>query len=370
MRRPRDWDGRAFLYFLLLPVFFAPLGVSGSESVIHVKVEVDFGPKGKKPVKKTVTLPKGSTVVEATKAVAELKQGFVCCDMRDVETIGGVRCDPENEGWWLYDINGEKGPVSAYRYLLEDGDKVTWRYRVFGSLHKAKGSSYQVTNGGAGILEGTVGAQGRIPALPPFLVHKNEIYCGHEARKPNPCSRVHDPGKLSGAVIWLSGVKTGKAWEAFPLPVLTQRNCEFTPHLIVARQGSELKVLSEDSVLHSVHALDEDHRTLFNLAMPNASSKNEVSLVESGVWDIQCDAGHRWMKAHLVVLDNPYWTLTAKDGSWSLEGVPPGDYTLNIWHDLYGLQKREVSVKEGTLKVSTLFPADKFRVDLRYAEVK
>ena len=349
----------------------APLLAAGTPgAMIHVQIEVDYGPKAKPSLKKKISLKNGSTVVDATRAAVDLKQGFVCCDPKDVETIGGVKCDPENEGWWLYDINGEKGPVSAYRCLLTDGDKVRWYYREKGSLYRGKVSAYHVTGPGLGGLSGSVGIEGKEPKLPAYRVHKNIPYCGHTAFKPNPCDRSHEPGKLSGAVVWLSGLKEGKAWGPMASPRLTQRNCEFVPHLIVARQGESLQITSEDSVLHTVHAMDADHGTLFNLAMPDVSSKNEVALSDKGVWDIQCDAGHRWMKAHLVVVDNPYWAITGKDGSYRLEGVPSGNYVLNVWHDLYGLQKRQVTVDRGTQTVSLEFTADQFRADMRYTEAK
>ncbi len=364
------WRKRLFLIALLLAPAPTLLAAGASGALIHIKVEVDYGPKAKATLKKSVILKQGSTVVDATRAAVELKQGFVCCDPKDVETIGGVKCDPENEGWWLYDINGEKGPVSAYRCLLSDGDKVRWYYREKGSLYRGKVPSYRVTSAGTGSLSGWVGVEGDVPKLPPYRVHKNIPYCGHTASKPNPCDRLHNPGKLSGAVVWLSGVKEGKPWGPMDPPRLTQRNCEFVPHLIVARQGESLQILSEDSVLHTVHAMDADHGTLFNLAMPDASSKNEVSLSDKGAWDIQCDAGHRWMKAHLIVVDNPYWVVTAKDGFYRLDGVPSGNYVLNVWHDLYGLQKREVIVGSGAQVILVGFTADQFRADMRYSEAK
>lgn len=344
----------------------ASLLAGGPAAGIRVKVELDFGPAGKKEVKKEIVLKAGATVTDATKAIVELKQGFVCCDAKDVEAIGGVKCDPEKEGWWLYEINGEKGPVSAHRFLLEDGDRIVWRYRERGSLVRGKTVPYRVTGHGKGALEGVVGVAGGTPDLPPFKVHKNAAYCG-EAKKPHPCARSSRDGRLSGAVVWLSGVREGKAWEKAEAPVLDQRHCEFVPHLVVARRGERLEIKSGDAVLHTVQAVDMEHKTLFNLAMPGTASRHEVTLSDAGVWDLSCGAGHRWMKAHLIVVESPYWTVVDEAGAWRLEGVPPGDYVLNVWHDLYGLEKRKVSVKAGRNTQEVVFPADRFRIDLRYA---
>jgi hypothetical protein len=124
---------RASILFLLLfaaPALSAPLLAGGSADGIRVKVELDFGPADRKKVKKEVVLKAGATVTDATRAVAELKQGFVCCDAKDVEGIDGVRCDPKKGGWWLYEVNGKKGNLPAHRFQLRDGDRLVWRYRV------------------------------------------------------------------------------------------------------------------------------------------------------------------------------------------------------------------------------------------------
>ncbi len=106
-----------------------PLLATGTTAAsIHVWVEIDYGTQEKQLVKKSILLKPGSTVVDATKRAVGVTQGFVCCNPKDVESIDGVKCDAEKGIWWLYEINGKKGQVSACRYLLEDGDCVTWRY--------------------------------------------------------------------------------------------------------------------------------------------------------------------------------------------------------------------------------------------------
>jgi hypothetical protein len=107
------------------------LGAEDSQDrMIQVQVEVNYGSQDIPPVKKRVWLKPGSTVVDATRAAAKLKQGVVCCDPRDVEAINGVECDAKKKSWWIYDLNGKKGSTGAYNCRLQNGDRVTWNYQV------------------------------------------------------------------------------------------------------------------------------------------------------------------------------------------------------------------------------------------------
>jgi hypothetical protein len=95
---------------------------------IPITVTVDFGPLGREGIVRSIRVWKGSTVLDALRKVSDVTQGTVCCDPQDVESIGGFRCDPKRQGWWLYEVNGAFGTVSAYRYILGDGDRVRWFY--------------------------------------------------------------------------------------------------------------------------------------------------------------------------------------------------------------------------------------------------
>jgi hypothetical protein len=134
--RKQDFFLGTLLFLALVPT--ATLLAAEPEASIRVKVEVDDGPQGRATERKKVLLPKGSTVVDATKAVAKMEQGFVCCDAKDVRTLNGVRCDPKKNGWWLYEVNGKMGQVAAHRYVLKEGDRVTWRYRVLKDTRSKK----------------------------------------------------------------------------------------------------------------------------------------------------------------------------------------------------------------------------------------
>lgn len=50
------------------------------------------------------------------------------------------------------------------------------------------------------------------------------------------------------------------------------------------------------------------------------------------------------MKGYIAVFDHPYFTVTGKDGSFDLKNVPPGNYTLVAWHELYGTNEQPVTI--------------------------
>ena len=56
---------------------------------------------------------------------------------------------------------------------------------------------------------------------------------------------------------------------------------------------------------------------------------------------------HAEMSAYVVVFDNPYFAVTAKDGSFKIENVPPGTYKLKTWHEKLKSVEQEVKVEGG-----------------------
>lgn len=70
----------------------------------------------------------GGTTASGLAAVAyKVDRGLVCCDSRDVKGINGLMVDPYQEKWWTVRINGNM-QNSSPRTVLNDGDKVEWRY--------------------------------------------------------------------------------------------------------------------------------------------------------------------------------------------------------------------------------------------------
>ncbi len=350
-------------------VFFGWV-LAASADAFHVQVEVDFGPIGKPTLRKSVEVKEGNTALDATKMAVPLKQAFVCCDPEDVETIDGVKCDPEREGWWLYEVNGAKAPVSAHRFRLAEGDRVRWYYVIQGSIKEASITVYKVAKvKRGGKIEGQVSLSGAVPVLPPYGVHKNHEACG-EKEKLHACAGSVGPQGVKGAVAWLEGVASGKPWPVKKgARVLDQRACEFIPHRLIVPLDAQVEVRNNDPVLHTVHGYGKNFKTVFQITQKGRASRHAMTMDQPGAFDVQCDAGHRWMKAHVLVMANPYYVVANDQGRFVIDSVPPGRYTLNVWHDCYKTVSREVTVEAGgTAHEIVAYLPDQFRIDLRYAQ--
>ena len=63
------------------------------------------------------------------------------------------------------------------------------------------------------------------------------------------------------------------------------------------------------------------------------------------------------MSAVILVRDNPYFVSPDTSGAFSLDGIPPGDYTLVAWHERIKPVTRKVRIVAGqTTAVSFNIP--------------
>jgi hypothetical protein len=70
---------------------------------------------------------------------------------------------------------------------------------------------------------------------------------------------------------------------------------------------------------------------------------------EKGMVSIKCET-HLEMLAHVLVLENPFFSKTDRKGLFEISSIPPGEYSLVAWHELMGEQKKKIIVKDGSSK--------------------
>ena len=200
-----------------------------------------------------------------------------------------------------------------------------------------------VSNGGT--IEGVVTLSGKPPTLEPIKVTKNQDYCG--ASIPNPVYSAGNDGGLANVEVYLKDITKGK-----PNPTetiqLVNEHCMFAPRVQGASVGQQIKIASNDPILHNTHPQNNDtNATLYSIALPFKGFSVTKPLPDTpGLIKIKCDA-HEWMHAWLWEFSRPYFATTDKDGHFSIHDVPPGTYTLVAWHEASGEKANSVTVAPG-----------------------
>jgi plastocyanin len=195
-----------------------------------------------------------------------------------------------------------------------------------------------------GSIGGRVTYQGAAPA-PAVLKIDADPACMSNGNTVTDESLVVDgSGGLKNAFVY---VKEGLADYAFDAPagpfVLDQKGCKYEPHVFGVRVGQTIEILNSDATLHNVHAMPQKNGE-FNQGMPLQGLKIRETFTapEIGV-PFKCDV-HGWMASYAGIVAHPYFAVTDASGSFSLPNLPPGTYTLEVWHEKLGTRTQQITV--------------------------
>jgi hypothetical protein len=172
----------------------------------------------------------------------------------------------------------------------------------------------------------------------PFCVNAN----------PNPVFDetvvVNDAGQVRDVVVYVSkGVEGMKFKPSAHAVVLNQKGCTYVPHAFSVMAGQPIDIRNSDGTLHNIHALPRSNPE-FNFGQPrkDMSRVQKFSVPELGI-RIKCDV-HPWMSAYAYVFNHPFHAVSAADGSFTLTGLPPGEYTLTAQHETLGTKTLDITL--------------------------
>jgi plastocyanin len=206
-------------------------------------------------------------------------------------------------------------------------------------------------------VAGRVVIAGAIAPGKPLPVFKNRNFCGRQVA--NETLIVGRDGGVKNAVVILRALaRKDRVMRGLPIPsVLDNQRCAFAPHVQVVTVGSEILLKNSDPMLHTVHAR-LGGETLFNVGLPKWRQVIK-RLDRAGVVRIDCDVLHTWMTAAIVVSDSPYFAVSDETGAFNVDGLPLGEYELEVWHERLGARRQRVRVTEnGLISVEIIYSAE------------
>jgi len=183
-----------------------------------------------------------------------------------------------------------------------------------------------------GQVSGKVSFDGAKPKLQRIMMDQDPV-CVQKHSGPvfGEDGEVNANGALPNVFVY---VKSGAEKYTFATPtdpvVLDQNGCMYQPHVLGIMVGQTLKIVSSDPTTHNIHPMPKDNQE-WNMSQTPGAAPIEKKFARPEVMvPVKCNQ-HPWMRAYIGVTKNPFYAVTSKDGTFTIKGLPPGDYTLEAW---------------------------------------
>jgi uncharacterized membrane protein/plastocyanin len=154
-------------------------------------------------------------------------------------------------------------------------------------------------------------------------------------------------GRLKNVLVRMTKGLEGKTFGDVPQEhvIVDQKHCMYLPRLVAVRVGQTVEFVNSDPTFHNVRTVTKNNED-FNVAMPSQNQRIEKVFTKPEiVLQTKCSV-HPWMTANIAVVEHPFFDVTDDAGEFSISNLPPGSYTLELWHETLGTQSKDFVIKE------------------------
>jgi hypothetical protein len=147
---------------------------------------------------------------------------------------------------------------------------------------------------------------------------------------------IGERGQVRWAVVRVTRGLEGRTFVETPPEVrMDIQGLRFVPHVLAVRAGQAVPFQNLEAELHHVHPID---------AEPAFRPPGVRVFARPGFTRVRCDI-HPWMSAWIAAFDHPFFAVTDDDGRFTIRGLPPGRYTLEVWHETLQAAPVEITVE-------------------------
>src|SRR5450631_3267820 len=114
-----------------------------------------------------------------------------------------------------------------------------------------------------------------------------------------------------------------------PADAVDQVDKQFVPYVKPIFVGSTVRFPNSDNIRHQVYSFSPAKK--FELPLYSGTDAPPIIFDKPGVVVLGCNI-HDWMIGYIYVSETPFFTKTGPLGTAVIDDMPPGEYTVRVWH--------------------------------------
>lgn len=139
----------------------------------------------------------------------------------------------------------------------------------------------------------------------------------------------------ANALVWIDGITAGKPLPEIRRDEIVIERCRFSPRVLAVRSGTTINVKSRDpAVLTSRFYHEGAPEPVAEIHTVDAGQvvPSEKIAARPGIVEIRT-AQQPWTRGYIAVFDHPYFAVADASGRFTIDSLPPGTYTVKVWHE-------------------------------------
>ena len=131
--------------------------------------------------------------------------------------------------------------------------------------------------------------------------------------------------------------------------VLDKVGARYVPRVLVVTPGTEVTLRNKKSPCRGFHIVGNPLVNPGIAYIVAEGTEQKITLRGPDTCSVTCPV-RPYVQGYLLVVDTPYFAVTDAEGSFSIRGLPAGEYQVTLWHEGTGKLTKDAGPAEVTIK--------------------